>query len=85
MASLVSGGYVPFSAVTIEGITSIAREDIAYAKELGYTIKLLGIIKKDIFEALGKMFKALRVIAEKIAHMYPRHFLLVLNQCIPCG
>jgi homoserine dehydrogenase len=47
MASLISGGYVPFSSVSIEGITSIAKEDIAYAKELGYTIKLLGIIKKD--------------------------------------
>lgn len=47
MASLVSGSYVPYSSVAIEGITSIAREDIAYARELGYTIKLLGIIKKD--------------------------------------
>jgi homoserine dehydrogenase len=47
MASLISGGYVPFTSVSIEGITSIAREDIAYARELGYTIKLLGIIKKD--------------------------------------
>jgi homoserine dehydrogenase len=47
MASLISGGYVPYASVNIEGITSIAREDIAYARELGYTIKLLGIIKKD--------------------------------------
>ncbi len=46
MASLVSGGYVPFSSVAIEGITSISQDDIAYARELGYTIKLLGVIKK---------------------------------------
>ncbi|MBN2036225.1 MAG: homoserine dehydrogenase [Chitinispirillaceae bacterium] len=47
LASLISNGYVPYAAVSIEGITSIAKEDIAYARELGYTIKLLGIIKKE--------------------------------------
>jgi len=46
MASLICGGYVPFDSISREGITSISKEDIAYAKELGYTIKLLGIIKK---------------------------------------
>lgn len=47
MASLISGGYVPYSSLTIEGITSITDEDIAFANNRGYTIKLLGIIKKD--------------------------------------
>jgi len=46
LASLVSGGYVPFSSISIEGITGIGKEDILFARELGYTIKLLGIIKK---------------------------------------
>ena len=48
IASLVSGGYVPFSSISIEGITGISKEDITFARELGYTIKLLGIIKKSI-------------------------------------
>ncbi|MBN1128061.1 MAG: homoserine dehydrogenase [Chitinispirillaceae bacterium] len=52
LASLISGGYVPFTSIGIEGITSIAKEDIAYARELGYTIKLLGIIKKDLADGL---------------------------------
>jgi homoserine dehydrogenase len=47
MASLISGGYVPYNAISIEGITSISKEDIKFARELGYTIKLLGIIKKE--------------------------------------
>jgi homoserine dehydrogenase len=47
LASLVSGGYVPFQAISIEGITGIGKEDISFARELGYTIKLLGIIKKS--------------------------------------
>ncbi len=47
LASLAGGGYVPFSSISIEGITAIGKEDIAFAAELGYTIKLLGIIKKS--------------------------------------
>lgn len=47
LASLACGGYVPFRSISIEGITTISRHDIAFARELGYTIKLIGIIKKD--------------------------------------
>jgi homoserine dehydrogenase len=47
MASLLYGGYVSFDKVHIEGISRIAPEDIAFASDLGYVIKLLGIIKKD--------------------------------------
>ncbi len=47
MASLIHGGYVPMSKVFIEGITDISKEDIMFAQELGYTIKLLGIIRKS--------------------------------------
>jgi homoserine dehydrogenase len=46
LASLVSGGYVPYGAFSVEGITGIAREDITFAAELGYVVKLLGVIKK---------------------------------------
>lgn len=46
MASLVSNGYVSYDSISKEGITTISREDIAFAKELGYTIKLLGIINR---------------------------------------
>ncbi len=44
MASLAHGGYVAFADVSIEGIEGITQEDIVFARELGYTIKLLGII-----------------------------------------
>jgi homoserine dehydrogenase len=47
LASLVSGGYVPFHSISIEGIAGISKEDIAFGQELGYTVKLLGIIKKN--------------------------------------
>ena len=48
MASLISGGYVPYEEISKEGITTISKDDIIFAGELGYTIKLLGIIKKDL-------------------------------------
>lgn len=47
MASLLYGGYVPYDKIHIEGIAGITANDIAYAKELGYCIKLLGVIKKE--------------------------------------
>lgn len=47
MASLLYGGYVPFNNIYIEGIQNIDVLDIHFAKNLGYTIKLLGIIKKS--------------------------------------
>ncbi|MBD3392352.1 MAG: homoserine dehydrogenase [Chitinivibrionales bacterium] len=45
MASLLSGGYVPYGDIPIEGITAVSAEDIAFARDLGYRVKLLGIIK----------------------------------------
>jgi homoserine dehydrogenase len=47
MASLIHGGYVPFHKVSIEGITEISKDDIEFAKDLGYCIKLLGVIRKE--------------------------------------
>lgn len=43
LASLAYGARVDFSAVHIEGIRHIQAIDIAFAKELGYRIKLLAI------------------------------------------
>jgi homoserine dehydrogenase len=47
LASLAANGYVPYEALSIEGITGIAKEDIEFAAEMGYVIKLLGVIKKS--------------------------------------
>jgi homoserine dehydrogenase len=47
MASLIYGGYVPFNKISIEGISTLGHEDIAFARDLGYCIKLLGIMKRN--------------------------------------
>lgn len=47
LASIAFGSRVSIDDVYVEGITTISTEDIAYAKELGYVIKLLAIAKDD--------------------------------------
>jgi homoserine dehydrogenase len=43
LASLAFGINVDESAIFVEGISSIAPEDLSWAEELGYRIKLLGV------------------------------------------
>jgi homoserine dehydrogenase len=45
LASVAFGTRVTFTDVFVEGITKITSEDINYAKDLNYVIKLLGIAK----------------------------------------
>lgn len=46
MASIAFGIPVDEEAVYVSGITSVSAEDIAFADELGYRIKLLGIARQ---------------------------------------
>ncbi len=46
LASIAFGVPLQFENVYTEGITQITREDVAYAAELGYRIKHLGIAKR---------------------------------------
>jgi homoserine dehydrogenase len=47
---LAFGKIVNLKDIFIEGIALVSASDIAYAKELGYAIKLLAIVKKEIDE-----------------------------------
>ena len=47
LASLAYGFWVPADKIHVEGIEHITANDICFARKLGYTIKLLGIIKAD--------------------------------------
>lgn len=46
LASLAHGFWVDPKQIHVEGIRHLTRTDIQFAKQLGYTIKLLGIIKR---------------------------------------
>lgn len=47
LASLAFNTRVTFSNVAVEGIDHISDRDIAYARDMGYTIKLLGVAEED--------------------------------------
>lgn len=47
LASLAFHGRVPFENVYVEGITQVQAEDIRCGQELGYTLKLLAIAKRE--------------------------------------
>ena len=47
LSSLAFHGRVPFENVYVEGITQVQAEDIRCGQELGYTLKLLAIAKRD--------------------------------------
>jgi len=47
LASLAYGFWIPSDKIYVEGIEQITTNDICFAKKLGYSIKLLGIIKAD--------------------------------------
>ena len=46
MSAIAFGIPMQFGAAHVEGITKLTREDIQYAEELGYRIKLLGITRR---------------------------------------
>lgn len=46
MSAIAFGVPVQFDKAHIEGITKLTQEDISYAEELGYRIKLLGITRR---------------------------------------
>lgn len=48
MAAIAFGQEVDFASVEITGIESIAAEDIAFAGELGYRIRLLGVAERGV-------------------------------------
>lgn len=46
LSSIAFGVPINFGAAHVEGISSLAAEDIKYAEQMGYRIKLLGITKR---------------------------------------
>jgi homoserine dehydrogenase len=70
LASLAHGFWVDRKKILVEGIRSISQTDIQFAEKLGYTIKLLGIVKET---GPGK---APRVCISVYPALIPRHHVL---------
>ncbi len=62
LAILISLAYdaeIDFNDIYVEGISSISSEDIKFAREFGYTIKLLAISKKNGEDIEGRVHPVL--------------------------
>ena len=53
MSAIAFGIPVQFDKAYVEGITKLGAQDIRYAEQLGYRIKLLGITKRSIDKETG--------------------------------
>ncbi|MGH7228779.1 MAG: homoserine dehydrogenase [Nitrospiraceae bacterium] len=69
MVSLAYGTPVNFKEVYTEGITSLTPLDITYAKEFGYTIKLLGIAKFSDGEVEARVHPTMIPSTSPVAHV----------------
>ncbi|MBM3854115.1 MAG: homoserine dehydrogenase [Verrucomicrobia bacterium] len=58
LASLAHGFWIKQSDIHVEGIRAITKLDIQFAGQLGYTIKLLGIVKQGAPAASGRRGQA---------------------------
>ena len=59
MSAIAFGIPMQFGAAYVEGITKLTKEDIEYAEELGYRIKLIGMTRRSVVN--GKTGIELRV------------------------
>jgi homoserine dehydrogenase len=71
LASLAHGFWVNPKKIHVEGIRHISALDIQFAEKLGYTIKLLGIIKKVGATKLRAPHSALRTSCQVQVSVYP--------------
>ncbi len=71
LAQIAFGVTVPFEAITRRGIAEIHQDDIRYARELGYTIKLLAEAWLDQSEGSKTGRLALHVSPVMLRHLTP--------------
>ncbi|MBL6077141.1 homoserine dehydrogenase [Belnapia sp. T18] len=69
LAALAFGRPVDFDAVHVEGIREITAMDIAFAGELGYRIKLLGIAGRDEAGISARVHPCMVPVAAPIARV----------------
>jgi homoserine dehydrogenase len=80
LASLAHGFWVNPRHIYTEGIRHISRLDIQFASQLGYTIKLLGIVKRIEPSAAGKSSRGPAVQVSVCPTLVPNsHVLASVN------
>lgn len=82
MASLAHGFWVNPKQIHLEGITHVSQQDIQFAERLGYTIRLLGIVKllnPEDFAKPGKDSRPLVQVSVYPALVPNEHVLASVN------
>lgn len=69
LAALAFGCYPDFDAVHIEGIRHVSAQDIAFANEMGYRIKLLGVARKTAYGLEQRVHPAMVRIGTPISQI----------------
>lgn len=69
LAALAFGRPVAFAAVYVEGVRAISALDIAFAGELGYRIKLLGIARQTAAGIETRVHPAMLPATSPLAHV----------------
>lgn len=69
LASIAFHSRVAFSDVDVKGITRITAKDIQYAKEFGYTLKLLGVARNTDGEMEVGVFPMMIPSGHPLAHV----------------
>ncbi|WP_297371363.1 homoserine dehydrogenase [Acidocella sp.] len=67
LAGLAFGAEIDFAALHVEGITRVSALDIAFARELGYRIKLLGIAERTAAGISARVHPAMVPLNKPIA------------------
>ena len=76
LASLAHGFWVNPKDIYVEGIRGITKLDIRFAAQLGYTIKLLGIVKKVEPAAASKKVQGPRIQVTVYPTLVPNEHVL---------
>jgi len=69
LAALAFGRPVDFGSVHVEGIRAISALDIAFADQLGFRIKLIGIAERTPAGVAARLHPVMVPIASPIAHV----------------
>jgi homoserine dehydrogenase len=80
LASLAHGFWVNPRQIYVEGIRHVSKADIQFAEKLGYTIKLLGIIKRQARPARGPVNGAKIQVSVYPTLVPNRHVLASVNE-----
>ena len=70
LAKLAFGASVPMDKVYMQGIESVSAEDLLYARQLGYTIKLLAVGERFGDGLSLRVFPALLPLKHPLAAVY---------------